>query len=75
MYRYYVMAVALALVTLPALLIDLPIVSFLREGHVGGDLRKVITLSEVFAHGYGILGILGRWSSCSIRSGADWLGC
>ena len=45
----------LALAAVAALPFDLPIAISCRQGELPGDLEKIIVLSEVFAHGYGVL--------------------
>lgn len=66
MRRWLLLALILAAAGVMALAIDLPVAQIcLSEGragatkiHLGGDLRKAINLSEVFAHGFGVLFIV-----------------
>ncbi len=37
-----------------ALIVDLPVSSWITRGDIPGDLHKIMTLSEVFAHGSGV---------------------
>ena len=50
----YLLAVALSLAALPALPTDLTLARALMEGRLPGDLRRVLTWSEAFAHGVGV---------------------
>ncbi len=51
------LAGVLAGLTALALLVDLPVYRFCSAGQLSGDLRRLLTWSEVFAHGIGV-GIL-----------------
>lgn len=48
--------IAAALLVLAALAIpvDVPVAHFIRFGDIPGDLRRVLKLSELFAHGFGV---------------------
>lgn len=50
----YLLAVGLLLAAVPALLADLSLARALVGGHLPGDLRRVLTWSEAFAHGLGV---------------------
>ena len=52
--RLYLLATGLFVAGLFALLIDVPVARFCRDGHVPGDLGKLLVLSEVFGHGIGV---------------------
>jgi len=41
-----------------ALAVDVPVAQWFRDGWALGDVRKMLNLSEVFAHGFGVLMIL-----------------
>ena len=56
--RYLACAVVCAVLSGLALLIDLPVRDAVRGAgglDIPGDLRRAVTLSEVFAHGFGVL--------------------
>jgi len=57
-HKCYLLAAALLLAAPAALAIDVPVAAFAREDRLPGDLRKLLTVSEVFAHGLGVLLIL-----------------
>lgn len=50
----YRMSLLFALLTLPALLLDLPLARAPLEQWLPGDLHRIIGWSELFAHGYGV---------------------
>jgi membrane-associated phospholipid phosphatase len=54
----YLLAVIFAVLSGAALAIDLPVIRLLDQHSVPGDLRKLVTLAEVFAHGIGAACIL-----------------
>ena len=54
----YIAALVLALVALPAFTLDLSLARYVTEVKLPGDLRDLIRISEVFAHGMGVLLIL-----------------
>ena len=56
--RPYWLAAAFALSTCAALLVDVPLSRYAATHSLVGDLRKVLEVSEVFAHGLGVLLIL-----------------
>ncbi len=52
------LAAMLTIAGFAALEVDLPAARWVAGGHIPGDLRKIIALSEVFAHGSGVTTIL-----------------
>lgn len=54
----YVTALVLALLALPAFTVDLTLARYVTEVKLPGDLRDLVRISEVFAHGMGVLLIL-----------------
>lgn len=54
----YLTALALALLALPAFAIDISLARYVTEVKLPGDLRDLVRISEVFAHGMGLLLIL-----------------
>ena len=48
------LAAILALSCAAAFVIDMPLARAVESGHIPGDLRRLITLAEVFAHGMGV---------------------
>jgi membrane-associated phospholipid phosphatase len=54
----YVAAVVLAILAGVALSIDIPVARFSVENRTSGDIRKLLNISEVFAHGLGVALIL-----------------
>lgn len=54
----YIAAVVLAILSGSALLIDIPIARLSVENRASGDFRKLLNISEVFAHGFGVALIL-----------------
>lgn len=55
-FALYFVAVGLAILAACALLVDLPISSFFAsDGGLPGDIVKVVNLSEIFAHGFGVV--------------------
>jgi len=52
--RPYQLSIFLAVATVGAFWIDLPIAEYSRRDWVIGDLRKLLDVSEVFAHGFGV---------------------
>jgi membrane-associated phospholipid phosphatase len=53
--RLLALAALLAALVPAALFLDLPLQQFCAAGRLPGDLRRVLTWSEVFAHGVGVL--------------------
>ncbi|MBN2022182.1 MAG: phosphatase PAP2 family protein [Pirellulales bacterium] len=51
----FVLAAGLLAAALAALAIDVPVAVWCREGRVPGDLAKVLTFSEAFGHGIGVV--------------------
>jgi membrane-associated phospholipid phosphatase len=51
------LAAAFAALAAVALVVDLPVFQFCATGRISGDLRRLLTWSELFAHGLGV-GIL-----------------
>jgi membrane-associated phospholipid phosphatase len=51
-------AAVFALTACMALAIDVPVANWFRDGWGLGDVRKMLNLSEVFAHGFGVALIL-----------------
>lgn len=51
-------AAGTALALLCGYAIDLPLARWIHTGSLPGDLRKIVNLAEVFAHGYGVALIL-----------------
>lgn len=45
---------ALAIFSGVAVCVDTDVTRFCREGDLSGDLRRIVSLSEIFAHGFGI---------------------
>ena len=56
--RPYWLAAVFALAACASLTIDVPIARYAVTNWMLGDLRKVLDVSEVFAHGFGVLMIL-----------------
>ena len=56
--RPYRLAAWFALAACVALLVDVPVARYAGTHSLFGDLRKVLEVSEVFAHGLGVLMIL-----------------
>ena len=54
----YIAAVVLAVLAGAALIIDVPIARLSVENRASGDFRKLLNISEVFAHGFGVALIL-----------------
>jgi len=54
----YIAALVLALLALPAFTVDLALARYVTEVKLPGDLRDLVRISEVFAHGMGVLLIL-----------------
>ena len=52
--RLYWAAALLAAITLPMLMLDVPVARWPTEDLVPGDLRRILGWAEVFAHGYGV---------------------
>jgi membrane-associated phospholipid phosphatase len=52
--RLAALAVMFAVLASVALLLDMPLLKFVRSGGLPGDLRKLLDLSEIFGHGLGI---------------------
>lgn len=50
----YSAAVLCAVLTLPAMLIDLPLARWPMDDRIPGDMHRIFAWSEVFAHGYGV---------------------
>lgn len=55
--RMMVLAGVFAVLFASALPIDLNVLAFVRADRLPGDLRKLLSLAEVFAHGFGIAAI------------------
>lgn len=56
--RIYALAVLLAVASVVAFSVDLQVLDAVRGTRLGGDVRRLVTLSEVFAHGLGALAII-----------------
>lgn len=56
--RTVVWAVVFAVAACAALAVDVPVARWFRAGWGLGDVRKMLNLSEVFAHGFGVAMIL-----------------
>ncbi len=56
--RTYWLAVLFATCSAAALFVDMPVARYVHHIGVPGDLRKLFTVSEVFAHGIGVALIL-----------------
>jgi membrane-associated phospholipid phosphatase len=56
--RYALFAGLLVCLGVAALPLDLPVARWLDQHTLRGDVRKLLLLSEVFAHGYGVCAIL-----------------
>ncbi len=56
--RPFVLSVVFALLACAALAVDMPIARYAAEDSLAGDVQKVLDVSEVFAHGWGVLMIL-----------------
>ncbi len=56
--RLYLLAALFACAVPLAFFVDFQVTSFLRADGLPGDIRKLITLSEAFSHGYGVAVIL-----------------
>ena len=56
--RTMLWATLFALAACAALAIDVPVANWFRDGWGLGDVRKMLNLSEVFAHGFGVALIL-----------------
>jgi membrane-associated phospholipid phosphatase len=56
--RWLILAGVLAACGLAALAIDCPVAEWFRDVSLHGDLRKPLSISESFGHGYGVLMIL-----------------
>ena len=54
----YLGALAFALLALPAFALDIPLARYLRDIQMPGDLRDLVRIAEVFAHGWGVLFIV-----------------
>ncbi|MDE0736669.1 MAG: phosphatase PAP2 family protein [Pirellulaceae bacterium] len=54
----YLGTLAFALLALPAFALDLPLARYLRDIQLPGDLRDLVRIAEVFAHGWGVLFIV-----------------
>jgi membrane-associated phospholipid phosphatase len=54
----YLSAVVLAVLAAAALLVDIPVARLSVENRASGDIRKLLNISEVFAHGFGVALIL-----------------
>ncbi len=52
------LAIALAVAAALALAIDIPVARFCLENRVPGEIRRILSFAEVFAHGYGVFAIL-----------------
>jgi membrane-associated phospholipid phosphatase len=59
LYRaLYLLAVVFAILSFASLAIDMPVARQVGQDSIPGDLRKLVTLSEAFAHGTGVACIL-----------------
>ncbi len=56
--KLYLMAAIFALLAMLALAIDVPVASMREQRWLPGDLRRLVSLAEVFAHGMGVACIL-----------------
>jgi membrane-associated phospholipid phosphatase len=56
--KCYLLAPLFAVLAVAALAIDIPVAGYARENWLPGDVRKLLTISEVFAHGFGVALIL-----------------
>jgi membrane-associated phospholipid phosphatase len=56
--RPYWLAAVFALAACASLMIDVPVARYAETTWMVGDVRKVLDVSEVFAHGFGVLMIL-----------------
>ncbi|MFP6603037.1 MAG: hypothetical protein VB862_10960, partial [Pirellulaceae bacterium] len=54
----YLAALALALLALPAFALDISLARYVAEINFPGDVRDLVRISEVFAHGLGVAMIL-----------------
>jgi len=54
----YLAALALALLALPAFALDIPLSRYVTQVNLPGDIRDLVRISEVFAHGFGVTLIL-----------------
>jgi membrane-associated phospholipid phosphatase len=52
--RLYGAAAAFALLTVVAFFLDLAVAKRVAQGIIGGDVARILTWSEVFAHGFGV---------------------
>ena len=52
--RLYALSGILAVLTIPALALDLPIARLCADNGLPGDLRKGLNLMEAYAHGIGV---------------------
>ena len=55
---HYLGAMALAFLAIPAFALDLPLARYVRDIQLPGDIRDLVQLAEVFAHGWGVLMIV-----------------
>ncbi|MFO7907947.1 MAG: phosphatase PAP2 family protein [Planctomycetota bacterium] len=56
--RAYLLAISFAVASVIAGAIDMPVARFVSDSGMPGDLRKLFSVSEVFAHGMGVALIL-----------------
>jgi membrane-associated phospholipid phosphatase len=56
--RLWILAAALAVSALLALLVDVPLARLFAAGRFPGELRHLVRLSEVYAHGSGVVLLL-----------------
>lgn len=56
--RSYLLAICFAVASVMASSIDMPVARFVSDSGLPGDLRKLFSVSEVFAHGMGVALIL-----------------
>lgn len=56
--RFYLLAALLLAFSVASLVIDMPVARYVSQVGMPGDLRKLFSVSEVFAHGMGVALIL-----------------
>jgi membrane-associated phospholipid phosphatase len=76
--KLMLLATACMILWLPALAIDLPLARLVRDGRLPSEIDKLLSLSEIFAHGAGVILIL---SAVAVLDPRGWrviprlLGC
>lgn len=65
--RLFLLAAVLGLLWFPALTLDLPLAKLVKSERAPGELHKLLTISEVFAHGLGIVAILATAAALDAR--------